>query len=89
MKETGKEENISMPDELSAGGKEFISRLVSVAEEITDLRNCVNHQKDIVMGLPDSKINAAAFLWLDEQRTELELSFSHIGKAIGNCSGPM
>jgi hypothetical protein len=40
------------------------------------------------MGLPQSVLNSAAFLWLDKQHDQLDLILFNLGNAIQLCSGP-
>jgi hypothetical protein len=78
----------NMPDELSTGGKEYLSRLVGIAEKVPALRKWIDGQRDTVMGLPQSELNSAAFLWLDEQYDQLALVLVNLGSAIRLRSGP-
>lgn len=80
---------MNMPEGLSVGGKEYLTRLVGVAEEVAALRGWVDRQRDVVMSLPDSQLNSATFLWLDEQRDQLDLVLIQVGKTVGLCSGPI
>jgi hypothetical protein len=78
----------NMSDELSTGGKEYLSRLVGIAEKLAALRKWIDGQRDTIMGLPQIVLNSAAFLWLDKQHDQLDLILFNLGNAIQLCSGP-
>lgn len=77
-----------MPDELSTGRKEYLSRLVGIAEKVAALRKWIDGQRDAVMGPPQSELNSAAFPWLHEQHDQVDLILVNLGNAIRLCSGP-